>query len=49
MSYLRAVDVEQLADVSFLPQLRAQLLRRAKLVLGEDNVTGILVTDFLIR
>jgi len=49
MSYLRAVEVEQLADVSFLPQLRAQLLRRAKLVLGEDNVTGILVTDFLIR
>jgi len=49
MSYLRAVDVEQLADVSFLPQLRAQLLRRAKLVLGEDNATGILVTDFLIR
>ena len=49
MSYLRAVEVEQLADVSFLPQLRAQLLRRAKLVLGEDNVSGILVTDFLIR
>lgn len=49
MSYLRAVEVEQLADVSFLPQLRAQLLRRAKLVLGEDNATGILVTDFLIR
>lgn len=49
MSYLRAVEVEQLADVSFLPQLRAQLLRRAKLVLGEANVSGILVTDFLIR
>lgn len=49
MSYLRAIEVEQLQDVAFLPQLRAQLLRRAKLVLGDDNVSGILITEFLIR
>lgn len=49
MSYLRAIEVEQLEDVTFMPQLRAQLLRRAKLVLGDENVSGILITDFLIR
>ena len=49
MSYLRAVEVEKLEDISFLPNLRAQLLRRAKLALGEENVSGILITDFLIR
>ncbi|RKQ72171.1 flagellar basal body-associated protein FliL [Litorimonas taeanensis] len=49
MSYLRAIEVEQLQDVAFLPQLRAQLLRRAKLVLGDSNVSGILITEFLIR
>jgi flagellar FliL protein len=49
MSYLRAVEMDQLADASFLPQLRAQLLRRAKLVLGDENVSGILITEFLIR
>lgn len=49
MSYLRAIDVEQLEDVTFMPQLRAQLLRRAKLVLGDDKVSGVLITDFLIR
>jgi flagellar FliL protein len=49
MSYLRAIEVEQLEDVAFMPQLRAQLLRRAKLVLGDENVSGVLITDFLIR
>lgn len=49
MSYLRAVEVEKLEEISFLPNLRAQLLRRAKLALGEENVSGVLITDFLIR
>lgn len=49
MGYLRAVEVEELQDPAFLPQLRAQLLRRSKLVLGPDKVAGVLITDFLIR
>lgn len=49
MGYLRAVDIAELQDPDFLPQLRAQLLRRSKLVLGQDKVAGILITDFLIR
>jgi flagellar FliL protein len=49
MSYLRAVEMAHLKDAAFLPQLRAQLLRRAKLILGDDKVSGILITEFLIR
>ncbi len=49
MGYLRAVEVSELQDPAFLPQLRAQLLRRSKLVLGPDKVAGVLITDFLIR
>jgi len=49
MGYLRAVEVSELQDPDFLPQLRAQLLRRSRLVLGQDKVAGILITDFLIR
>lgn len=49
MGYLRAVEISELQNPDFLPQLRAQLLRRSKLVLGQDKVAGILITDFLIR
>ena len=49
MGYLRAVDIAGLEDAAFMPQLREQLLRRSKLVLGNETVTAILITDFLIR
>lgn len=49
MGYLRAIEVSQLKDAAFMAQLRAQLLRRAKLVLGSENVYGVLITDFLVR
>jgi len=49
MGYLRAVEVAELQDPAFLPQLRAQLLRRSRLVLGQEKVAGVLITDFLIR
>lgn len=49
MGYLRAIEVSQLQDAAFMAQLRAQLLRRAKLVLGPENVYGVLITDFLVR
>ncbi len=49
MGYLRAVEIAELRDPAFLPQLRAQLLRRSRLVLGQEKVTGVLITDFLIR
>lgn len=49
MGYLRAIEVSQLDEASFLAQLRAQLLRRAQLVVGHKNVHSVLVTDFLVR
>lgn len=47
--YLRALRLEQIEDAAFMAQMRAQLLRRAQLILGQENVRGILITDFLVR
>lgn len=49
MGYLRSLKEEQLDNSGFMPQLREQLLRRSKLILGNDTVSSILITDFLIR
>lgn len=49
MGYLRALRLEQIEDAAFMAQMRAQLLRRAQLILGQDKVHGILITDFLVR
>jgi flagellar FliL protein len=47
--YLRALRLEQIEDAAFMVQMRSQLLRRAQLILGQENVRGILITDFLVR
>lgn len=47
--YLRALRLEQIEDAAFMAQMRAHLLRRAQLVFGQDEVRGILITDFLVR
>ncbi len=47
--YLRALKPEQINDAAFMAQMRAQLLRRAQLILGPEVVHGILITDFLVR
>lgn len=49
MGYLRALRLDQIEDAAFMAQMRAQLLRRAQLILGAENVRGILITDFLVR
>ena len=49
MGYLRALRIEQIEDAAFMAQMRAQLLRRAQLILGVENIHGILITDFLVR
>lgn len=49
MGYLRALRLDQVQDAAFMAQMRAQLLRRAQLVFGQDTVRGILITDFLVR
>lgn len=49
LGYLSAIDVSQVGDAAFLVRLRAQLTRRARFVLGDDNVQNVLITDFLVR
>lgn len=47
--YLRALKPEQIRDAAYMAQMRAQLVRRARLILGTDAVFGILITDFLVQ
>ncbi len=48
-SYLRAVDARQFEDPSALIRLRAQMLRRVQLVVGEGRVRDLLVTEFVLN
>ncbi len=48
-SYLRAVDAKDLEDPSGLVRLRAQMVRRVRLVTGEGRVRDVLLTEFVIN
>ena len=47
--YLRALKPSQIRDAAYMARLRAQLLRRARLVFGSDAIYGVLITDFLVQ
>lgn len=47
-SYLRAVEVTDLEDPSALVALRAQMLRRIQLVIGEGRVRDLLIMEFVL-
>lgn len=47
--YLRAVTPSDFDDQDILIRLRAQLLRRIKLVTGEGRVRDLLVTEFILN
>jgi flagellar FliL protein len=47
--YLRAVDARQLEEPAALMRLRAQMLRRVQLVVGDGRVRDILVTEFVLN
>jgi len=49
MGYLSVLDMAQVEDAAFLVGLRAQLTRRAKFVLGANNIQNVLITDFMVR
>lgn len=49
MGYLSVLDMAQVEDATFLVGLRAQLTRRAKFVLGANNIQNVLITDFMVR
>ncbi len=48
-SYLRAVDARQFDEPGVLIRLRAQMLRRVELVVGDGRVRDLLVTEFLLN
>lgn len=47
--YLRAVDPSDFEEPSSLIRIRAQMLRRVQLVIGEDRVRDLLVTEFVLN
>jgi flagellar FliL protein len=48
-TYLRAVDVEDLEEPAALLRLRAQMLRRVQVVVGDGPVRDLLVTEFVLN
>ena len=48
-SYLRAVDLSSLEDPGALVALRAQMLRRVQIVLGDGLVSDLLVSEFILN
>lgn len=47
--YLRAVEVADLENPTALVRLRAQMLRRIQMVVGDGRVRDLLVTGFVIN
>lgn len=48
-TYLRAVEVRDLENPAALQRLRAQMLRRVQVVVGEGRVRDLLVTEFILN
>lgn len=48
VGFLRELRPEDLAGSAGMQRIRLELLRRAQLVLGEDQVQAVLITNFLI-
>ncbi|EKE43761.1 flagellar basal body-associated protein FliL [Oceaniovalibus guishaninsula JLT2003] len=47
-SYLRAIDPAMLERPAALTQLRAQMLRRVQIVVGEGRVNDLLIMEFVL-
>lgn len=48
-AYLRAVDAKDIEDPAALTRLRANMLRRVQLVVGDGRVRDLLVTEFVLN
>ncbi|MVO17889.1 flagellar basal body-associated FliL family protein [Parasedimentitalea huanghaiensis] len=48
-SYLRALEIADLADPMALPKLRAQMLRRINIATGQGRVRDLLIMDFVLN
>lgn len=49
LNYLRVIEPEHFEDPLFYRDMKTELSQRALLALGERNVSGFFVTEFLIR
>jgi flagellar FliL protein len=48
-TYLRAVEEKELTNPERFQNLQAQMLRRARLVAGENAVKNLLVQEFILQ
>ena len=48
-SYLRAVEPQRFEQPGSMIALRAQMLRRVQIVVGEDRVTDLLISEFVVN
>ncbi|MBJ3763191.1 flagellar basal body-associated FliL family protein [Maribius pontilimi] len=48
-AYLRAVEPAMLEQSDILTRLRAQMLRRIRLVVGENRVRDLLIMEFILK
>ena len=48
-TFLRAVSESELEDPASMNRLRAQMLRRVQIVVGEENVRDLLITEFVLN
>lgn len=48
-SYLRALELNDLSNPAALVRLRAQMLRRIKVVVGDNRVNDLLIMEFVLN
>ena len=48
-TYLRAVELRDIENPAAMTRLRAQMLRRVRLVAGEGKVKDLLITEFVLN
>jgi len=48
-TYLRAISETELEDPASMNRLRAQMLRRVQVVVGEGKVKDLLITEFVLN
>ena len=47
-TYLRAVEITDLEDPAAMTRLRAQMVRRVRMVTPPDTVRDVLILDFIL-
>ena len=48
-TYLRALELHEIEEPAALLRLRAQMLRRVQIVVGDGRVNDLLVTEFIVN